>query len=1053
MVLALAGFLFYWHQTGLPNFVKNALLEALRHRGLDLQFQSLHFHWDRGLVARNVSFGRDQLVAGPLVTAGEVQIVLDAAAALQGRLQVNLLRLRDGQVIWRFVNTPQSTPPLEISHLQSELVIRDSVWELRQFNGEFLGAQFRIHGLISNAMAFSRQWAEAQTPATSGPSASARAHLMMRDFANALTNYQWHGERSAELTFSLDAMDWSTACLQLQAKLDGALTPWGYGEKLTLQAARTPQTSNPSHAAIQLDIGAALITNQWGRLENAHLTANTTLTTNGGWPSNLTATLQAELLQLPYLEADYVDTTLQVAPGQTNLLWQSQYFWSPWFSSGPLQCHITAPIEAGSNPLLWKIESTAVRPAVTNVGKAEHAEISAIVEWYPTWPLTPKTLQGQFQTKDWKAEDLHGTMAAIQWQATLPSNAMVLLTNSNLTFEERIEPLALQWHLNLSNTYVYEIFVEALETQGSWSAPILNLTNLQICFPSNTIVVSCFLNTQSSNMNARISSEGDLRALSLFLPYKLETLLEETHFEEQSRLDWTLATTLPIKFFESTNFLSALETLTSSHLTFHVGPASRDDFSISEMSVEAQWDGKRLQVPRLEARSGTNQLKARAQLTSDGAMETELQWHGLPDPLLPLFPTNALKALSLWKWRQPLELNLNLSGNWNQSSSWQATGEVRATQFAFKGEEIEALSTRFSYNSNVLAFHHPHVRRADGEATAEQVQADFNRQMVFLRQAEGVVDPMAVARMIGPHVVKTIAPYRFGAPVKAAVHGDIPMHGEMGAHVDFHLSGSPFQWWRFNASNLTASILWRDESVIITNLWTDFYGGRLRGDIFLDFSSHQHTDMQLRFSLSQIQFAGLMADISDRPNKVEGLLTGHLDAKARAEDWKSWNGFGSVALSDGLIWDIPIFGLFSPVLNAISPGLGNSRAREAKGTFIIRDSIIHTDDLVIQAAAYNLKYRGNVNFDYEVDARVEAEILRETKMLGPAISLFFKPFTKLFEYRVTGTLAEPKTKPVYIPGVVMKFLTPFRSLRELFQSDTKTPTAPPPPTAPEEEKK
>ena len=54
-------------------------------------------------------------------------------------------------------------------------------------------------------------------------------------------------------------------------------------------------------------------------------------------------------------------------------------------------------------------------------------------------------------------------------------------------------------------------------------------------------------------------------------------------------------------------------------------------------------------------------------------------------------------------------------------------------------------------------------------------------------------------------------------------------------------------------------------------------------------------------------------------------------------------------LRDGLIWDIPIFGIFSDVLNGMVPGLGSSRASAGTCTFIITNGIIRSDDLDIRS--------------------------------------------------------------------------------------------------------
>ena len=76
----------------------------------------------------------------------------------------------------------------------------------------------------------------------------------------------------------------------------------------------------------------------------------------------------------------------------------------------------------------------------------------------------------------------------------------------------------------------------------------------------------------------------------------------------------------------------------------------------------------------------------------------------------------------------------------------------------------------------------------------------------------------------------------------------------------------------------------------------------------------------------------------------------------------------------------------------------------------------------------------------EVADPPEADLLRDTWLVGPVFSTVLWPVTKLFEYKVTGTLGEPKAEPVYlIPKVLLlPFQFPFhplRTLRGLFPED------------------
>src|SRR5690348_10895965 len=79
-----------------------------------------------------------------------------------------------------------------------------------------------------------------------------------------------------------------------------------------------------------------------------------------------------------------------------------------------------------------------------------------------------------------------------------------------------------------------------------------------------------------------------------------------------------------------------------------------------------------------------------------------------------------------------------------------------------------------------------------------------------------------------------------------------------------------------------------------------------------------------------------------------------------------------------------------------------------------------------------LLYHGTVDVEGNLNARVEAELLRDVWLVGPLVSTIFWPVTKLFEYKVTGTLSQPKSEPVFIvPRLMMLPFLPFRALKGL----------------------
>jgi uncharacterized protein YhdP len=103
---------------------------------------------------------------------------------------------------------------------------------------------------------------------------------------------------------------------------------------------------------------------------------------------------------------------------------------------------------------------------------------------------------------------------------------------------------------------------------------------------------------------------------------------------------------------------------------------------------------------------------------------------------------------------------------------------------------------------------------------------------------------------------------------------------------------------------------------------------------------------------------------------------------------------------------------------------------------VITNGVIRSDNLEIRSPALRLQYRGTVDLQGQLNARVEAELMRDVWGLGPVISTVFWPVTKMLEYKVTGSLGQPKSEPVFfLPRIV---LMPFRGSREILPEDTNS---------------
>lgn len=420
-----------------------------------------------------------------------------------------------------------------------------------------------------------------------------------------------------------------------------------------------------------------------------------------------------------------------------------------------------------------------------------------------------------------------------------------------------------------------------------------------------------------------------------------------------------------------------------------------------------------------------------------------------PDALRPALDAGQLEALSLLVFTRPPLIEAELWGRSHDAAKTGARGTVTLTNVTFREQAFSSVQTALSYTNGVLECLNPRVLRGAEAATADGLAANFNTQFVYLTNGVSSMDPMVIARTIGPHIARAIQPYRFDAPPAARVYGVIPMRGEEGADLHFDLKGGAFHWWKFNLSEAAAHVHWKGKTLDLTNLHAGFYKGVAEGWAAFDFTPEHGTAFGFSAAVTNALLQELMPDLSSGTNHMEGLLNGTvIVTKANTEDWHTVFGYGDMRLRDGLIWDMPLFGKLSPMLNAIVPGLGKSRISSATANYIITNGVVYSDDLEMRSPAMRLQYRGGVDLGGEVNARVQAELLRDLPILGPLVTTVLWPVTKIYEYKVTGELGDPKTEPIYlVPKLINIPLHPFRSIRNLFPdssgaTQTNAPASP-----------
>ncbi|MGC8886359.1 MAG: AsmA-like C-terminal region-containing protein [Verrucomicrobiia bacterium] len=385
--------------------------------------------------------------------------------------------------------------------------------------------------------------------------------------------------------------------------------------------------------------------------------------------------------------------------------------------------------------------------------------------------------------------------------------------------------------------------------------------------------------------------------------------------------------------------------------------------------------------------------------------------------------------LNLIKVNQPIELDCEISGSLKKVSDAIISSRISATNIIFRGVPIKELRCRVEWSSNVLSFSSIELVRTNEQATGDLIVADFSKKRVYLKNVWGNITPSDLTEAIGSDVKEALKPVSFSMAPNVRANGSVPMFGSIG-DIRFDIYAPELSWWKVKPRNVSCTVYWKGETMLITNYNSDFYGGNLKLTLYADFNENNKSNLFFDVNLTDVSSRALLKDILQKPKNIEGRLSGRLTIKSESiDDYWKWTGSGNAVLEDGLIWDIPIFGIFSPILNMISPGLGNSRANYASASFIVTNGAVFSDDLVIRSRALKMQYKGSVDFNKKVDARVEAEVLSDIWLVGTAIKFLLKPLTKLFIYKVSGTIDEPITDPIYIPKILLAPFQPFKTIK------------------------
>jgi len=166
--------------------------------------------------------------------------------------------------------------------------------------------------------------------------------------------------------------------------------------------------------------------------------------------------------------------------------------------------------------------------------------------------------------------------------------------------------------------------------------------------------------------------------------------------------------------------------------------------------------------------------------------------------------------------------------------------QATAGHFSFRGEAITWFESQVEYTNQTLTFFAPLLERPEGQARVGVAAIDFATLLLYLTNAESQLDPMAIARVVGPHAVRAIAPYQFASPPQAQVHGVVDLKPRSHrTDLHFQLQGGPFRWKKFRFPQISGQVDWVGETVGLEQVLADLTPVAWKAGLVLTFRQNR----------------------------------------------------------------------------------------------------------------------------------------------------------------------------------------------------------------------
>jgi hypothetical protein len=812
LVLLFVAALAYLQLVGLPDFLKNPLLRALRQRGFEAQFASARFGWGPSIVIENAAFSTTNQASGPHLSAQWTQLNLNADALLHARLQVDSFEILQAGL--RLPVSPTNEGPLSLTDVNLSVTLASNNLALLH-NGSAWSRGVRIHvnGEIRNFLSL-RDWKSPLPSLPAAPPVSAAGQPKPAPRLTAwevLQTIHFTGTPELNFHFYADGRDENTLRAELEFTAASTQTPWGQSGSLHLRAVCARVLNSSNTPLFQIHFLGHNVTTPWAA--GRDLSASIDLSRDAG--TNFSA-------------------DVRLTGHEVSAAWHSP--------SGSNWARVA--------DLRWDGGTTLPSPT-----------------------FVPATLTGKLSAT--QTESGWGSVGAASLVLqTQRGNASSPLDPAWGRWNQ-IKPFNLDWQAEATNITTPKLKLDRAVIQGGWHPPQLTIDKIEAVMYRGHINAGGVLDVASREVQAHAAVDFDPHQLSPLLSGPAQHWISLYDWESPPSLSAGIRFVLPawtnrIDLWpeDSRDSIQLAGDFSVSRGAFRgiAVTSAQSHFTYTNRV----WNVSRLRVAGPGGSLGLDYDWSEVTHAYHFRVDSKLD----PAIALPLLTEPARRALSQVSFLDQPAIQGDVWGNWQNPAATGFAATLATGHMIVRGESADQLQVQLEYTNLLLRLSQLSLARDTGRVEVPLATIDFASKVFFMTNASSTIDPEPVRRAMGKIAPPFMSQIHFESPPLVNASGTFIPGNDLGTDMHFFVQGDHFHWNNLTADSAQAAVHYHFRTVDVTNLQASIYAGQARGWITLEWEPGLGTQFSSDCTLRDINLAALAKELTSKNSKLEGMLTG-----------------------------------------------------------------------------------------------------------------------------------------------------------------------------------